>query len=132
MSGAGHSRREGARASRIARTSHDARPFGPRFVVPLLFGPLLNPINTTMIAVALALISTDLGIGADQAIWLVAALYLASAVGQPTMGKLADRIGPKKVFVSGMVVVMLAGVLPELVPSFGGAVTARVDRKSVV
>lgn len=126
MTGAAPSRSEDARAARIARTSHDSRPFGPRFVVPLLFGPLLNPINTTMIAVALAPISTDLGIGADQAIWLVAALYLASAIGQPTMGKLADRVGPKKVFVSGMVVVMLAGVLPEVLPSFGGAVAARV------
>ncbi|WP_423922421.1 MFS transporter [Frigoribacterium sp. 2-23] len=111
---------------RLARTSHDARPFGPKFVVPLLFGPLLNPINTTMIAVALAPISHDLGIGAAQAIWLVAALYLASAIGQPTMGKLADRFGPKKIFVSGMVLVIVAGILPEVATSFGGAIAARV------
>ncbi|WP_302641003.1 MFS transporter [Curtobacterium sp. SGAir0471] len=100
--------------------------FGPKLLVPVLVGPLLNPINTTMVSVALAPISRDLGIGASQAIWLVAALYLASAVAQPTMGKLADRFGPKKVFLTGLVIVGVAGVVPEVLTGFGGAVTARV------
>jgi len=100
--------------------------FGPRFVIPILFGPLLNPINTTMIAVALAPIEADLHIGADQGIWLVASLYLASAIAQPTMGKLADRFGPKKIFLVGMVIVLLAGLLPEFFTTFGGAIASRV------
>jgi MFS family permease len=79
-----------------------------------------------MIAVALAPISKDLGIGSDQAIWLVSSLYLASAIAQPTMGKLADRFGPKKIFLLGMVIVIIAGLLPDLVPTFGGAITSRV------
>ncbi|TDW49292.1 sugar phosphate permease [Curtobacterium sp. PhB42] len=92
----------------------------------MLVGPLLNPINTTMVSVALTPISRDLGIGAAQAIWLVAALYLASAIAQPTMGKLADRFGPKKVFLTGLVIVGVAGVVPEFLTGFGGAVFARV------
>ncbi|MBO9043077.1 MFS transporter [Curtobacterium flaccumfaciens] len=92
----------------------------------MLVGPLLNPINTTMVSVALTPISHDLGIGAAQAIWLVAALYLASAIAQPTMGKLADRFGPKKVFLTGLVIVGIAGVVPEVLTGFGGAVFARV------
>jgi MFS family permease len=79
-----------------------------------------------MVSVALAPISRDLGIGASQAIWLVAALYLASAIAQPTMGKLADRFGPKKVFLIGLVIVGIAGVVPEFLTGFGGAVFARV------
>ena len=100
--------------------------FGPKLLVPVLVGPLLNPINTTMVSVALAPISRDLGIGAAQAIWLVAALYLASAIAQPTMGKLADRFGPKKVFLTGLVIVGIAGIVPEFLTGFGGAVFARV------
>jgi MFS family permease len=92
----------------------------------VLLGPLLNPINTTMVSVALAPISRDLGISAAQAIWLVAALYLASAIAQPTMGKLADRFGPKKVFLVGLVVVGIAGFVPEISGGFGGAILARV------
>ncbi|GAA4673402.1 MFS transporter [Frondihabitans cladoniiphilus] len=102
------------------------RGFGPKFVIPILFGPLLNPINTTMIAVALAPIQKDLGIGSDQAMWLVSSLYLASAIAQPTMGKLADRFGPKKIFLMGMVIVIIAGLLPDLFPSFGAAILSRV------
>jgi len=79
-----------------------------------------------MVSVALAPISRDLGIGSAQAIWLVAALYLASAIAQPTMGKLADRFGPKKVFLTGLVIVGVAGVVPEVLTGFGGAVFARV------
>ncbi len=79
-----------------------------------------------MVSVALAPISRDLGIGAAQAIWLVAALYLASAIAQPTMGKLADRFGPKKVFLTGLVIVGVAGIVPEFLTGFGGAVFARV------
>ncbi|RKR75414.1 MFS transporter [Frondihabitans australicus] len=79
-----------------------------------------------MIAVALAPIQKSLGIGSDQAIWLVSSLYLASAIAQPTMGKLADRFGPKKIFLLGMVVVIVAGVLPDVLPSFGAALTSRV------
>jgi MFS family permease len=79
-----------------------------------------------MVSVALAPISRDLGIGSARAIWLVAALYLASAIAQPTMGKLADRFGPKKVFLTGLVIVGVAGVVPEVLTGFGGAVFARV------
>ncbi|GGL01415.1 MFS family permease [Curtobacterium luteum] len=109
-----------------APTDGGGSGFGPKLLVPVLVGPLLNPINTTMVSVALAPISRDLGIGAAQAIWLVAALYLASAVAQPTMGKLADRFGPKKVFLTGLVIVGVAGLVPEILTGFGGAVTARV------
>jgi MFS family permease len=79
-----------------------------------------------MIAVALAPISKDLDIGSDQAIWLVSSLYLASAIAQPTMGKLADRFGPKKIFLLGMAIVLVAGVLPDVIPTFGAALVARV------
>lgn len=102
------------------------RAFGPRFVLPVLIGPVLNPINTTMISVALVPISRDLGVPTSRAVWLVAGLYLASAVAQPVMGKFADVLGPRRVYVCGLVLVALAGVLPELWPGFGGVLAARV------
>ncbi|MEU2359038.1 hypothetical protein ABZ599_39950 [Streptomyces misionensis] len=60
--------------------------FTRRFMVPVLLGPTLNPINSTMIAVALVPIATALDITAARTIWLVAVLYLAAAISQPTMG----------------------------------------------
>lgn len=102
------------------------RGFGPRFVAPVLIGPVLNPINTTMISVALVPISRDLGIPTSRAIWLVAGLYLASAVAQPVMGRFADLLGPRRVYTAGLVGVLVAGVLPLLWPGFGGVLAARV------
>ncbi|RMI12553.1 MFS transporter [Cellulomonas triticagri] len=102
------------------------RPFGPRFVVPVLVGPVLNPINTTMISVALVPISHDLGIPTSRAVWLVAGLYLASAVAQPVMGRLADVLGPRRVYLAGLVTVLVAGVLPLVWPGFAGVLAARV------
>lgn len=58
--------------------------FGPRFVAPVPIGPVLNPIDTTMISEALVPIARDLDIASSVVIWLVAGLYLASAITQPT------------------------------------------------
>ena len=59
--------------------------FGPTFVLPLALGSMLNPINSTMISTALAPIAKDFGATVAQTGWLIAGLYLTSAVAQPTM-----------------------------------------------
>jgi len=97
-----------------------------RFVTPVLIGPVLNPINTSMIAVALVPISRDLHVTTAVVVWLVAGLYLASAIAQPTMGKLADVFGPKRVYLVGLVVVLVAGILPNIWHDFAAVLIARV------
>ncbi|MCF3176414.1 MFS transporter [Streptomyces sioyaensis] len=95
-------------------------------MAPLLLGSLLNPINSTMIATALVAIGQDFHVGAADTAWLVSAMYLASAVGQPSMGRLADRIGPRRVFVAGALTVCAAGVLGTLAPTFALLIVSRV------
>ena len=68
--------------------------FGWRFVAATSFGSALNPVNSSIIAVALVAIEHAFGVGASATISLVSALYLATAIGQPTMGRLADLVGP--------------------------------------
>ena len=67
-----------------------ARAFGLTFVLPLALGSTLNPINSTMISTALAPIGVDFHSTVAETGWLIAGLYLTSAVAQPTMGRLAD------------------------------------------
>lgn len=100
--------------------------FGPRFIAPVLLGPALNPVNITMIAVALVPISQATGTSASLAIWLVAGLYVVSAVAQPAMGRVADIFGPKKVYVAGLLIVMVGGLVPAVWASFPGALLARL------
>ena len=102
------------------------RPFGFRFISPLLLGTLLNPVNSAMIATALVPIGRDLRAGPASTAWLVAGLYLAAAVGQPTMGRVADMYGPRKVAVTGLVLVLAAGLAGTLAPGLGALVFARV------
>jgi MFS family permease len=71
-------------------------------------------------------IAGDLGAGPAQVAWLIAGLYLASAVAQPTMGRIADLIGPRRVYVGALFLVALAGVLGGLAPDLGVLIAARV------
>ncbi|MEV8567050.1 MFS transporter [Streptomyces sp. NPDC051322] len=93
---------------------------------PLLLGSLLNPLNTTMISTALVAIGHDFGIGAARTVWLVSILYLASAVAQPVLGRLADSIGPRRVFLAGLVVVAASGLVGVLAPGFGWLIASRL------
>ncbi|MEY9844475.1 MFS family permease [Streptacidiphilus sp. BW17] len=102
------------------------KAFSGTMMTPLLIGVALNPINSTMIATALVSIGTAFGVGVSSTAWLVAILYLASAVGQPTMGKLADLIGPRRIFLTGLLVVVAAGLVGALAPAFGWLIASRV------
>jgi MFS family permease len=102
------------------------RTFGFRFMSPLLLGTLLNPVNSAMIATALVPIGRDLHVGSSSTAWLVASLYLAAAVGQPTMGRIAELYGPRKVNAAGFVLVLIAGIGGALAPNLGWLVVVRV------
>jgi MFS family permease len=84
--------------------------FGFRLVTPLVASAVLNPINSTLIAVALVPIGQSFGAGPGRTAWLISALYLATAVGQPVVGLLVDRYGARRVLLSGASVVMAAGI----------------------
>jgi predicted MFS family arabinose efflux permease len=98
---------------------------GPRLQVPLYAGAVLNPVNSTAIATALSPIGRDLGVGPAAVAWLVAAMYLASAIGQPVAGRLADQYGPRRVFLAGGLLVAAAGALGTFAPTFGWLVASR-------
>ena len=117
--------------SRSGTAPSDSAPphipaFGARLMTPMLLGAVLNPVNSTMIATALVTIGHGFGVGSADTAWLVASLYLASAVAQPTMGKLADLLGARRVFQAGLVVVVAAGVVGAAAPAFGWLIVSRV------
>lgn len=103
-----------------------AKAFSWRFVTPLFLGSALNPINSSLIATALVPIAGALHVTVGRTAVLVAGLYLASAVAQPTAGKLADEFGPRKIFLTGISIVFLGGVLGSLAQNLPTLVVARV------
>ncbi|WP_020502493.1 MFS transporter [Sciscionella marina] len=96
-----------------------------KLVVPIAFGTLLQALNSSMIAVALVGIRSSFHAGASVS-WLISGLYLATAVGAPLMGRLADILGPRKVFFGGLAIVAISSVLAPFAPNIGVLIALRV------
>ena len=100
--------------------------FDRRLIVPMILGSILNPVNSSILAVALVPIGVALGAPASETAWLVSALYLATSVGQPVVGRLVDLYGPRRLFVAASVLVGAGGVLGTVAPNLPALVVARV------
>jgi MFS family permease len=93
---------------------------------PMILGAILNPVNSSIIAVSLVPIGVAFGAPPAQTAWLISGLYLATAIGQPVVGRLVDIYGPRRLYLAGTALVGVAGLLGALAPSFGVLVVARV------
>ncbi|MEW1955586.1 MFS transporter [Terrabacter sp. NPDC080008] len=92
----------------------------------MVLGSVLNPVNSSIIAVSLIPIGRDLGAAPAQTAWLISSLYVATAIGQPVVGRLVDAFGPRVPYLVGTAMVGLAGVLGMVAPGLGWLVVARV------
>lgn len=104
----------------------DKPGFDRRLLPPMMLGSVLNPINSTIISVALVPIGRALGAPASQTAWLVSALYLATSLGQPVVGRLIDLFGPRRLFLSSTSLVGVAGVVGTLAPNMAVLIVSRV------
>ena len=100
--------------------------FDRRLLAPMMLGSILNPINSSILAVSLVPIGAAFGAPPSQTAWLVGSLYLATAIGQPVVGRLVDIYGPRRLFLTATVLVGLAGVIGMVAPNLGTLVLARV------
>lgn len=94
-------------------------------VAALSIGTALNPLNSSMIAVALVVLREDFALDVATVTWVITAFYLASAAGQPLMGRLADRFGPRRLFTFGMALVAVTCAIAPFLPSFALVCVAR-------
>ncbi|WP_216628969.1 MFS transporter [Serinibacter arcticus] len=116
------------------RTGRPTTPPGPAVRAPQLSravawslgsGTILQPLNSSVIAVALVPIAASFG--SSSAIpWIVSGLYIATAVMSPTAGRLADVFGARRMYLIGLVVVTVAAVAGPFVPTAGWLVADRV------
>lgn len=81
-------------------------------------GTMLNPLNSSMISLALHSIQKEFQLSFTTVSWLISSFYLASAVAQPVTGKLGDLIGRKKMFLSGLILVAISAIGAPLAPAF--------------
>ena len=107
------------------RTS-GANVFPRRFLAPLYMGSALNPVNSSVIATALVPIAAAVHVSVGATLVLVSSLYLASAIAQPTAGKLAEEFGPRRVFMVGIVTVLAGGIVGGVAQNLTTLIVARV------
>jgi MFS family permease len=103
-----------------------AEAFDRRLLAPMMLGSVLNPVNSSIISVSLVPIGAAFGAPPAQTAWLISALYLATAIGQPVVGRLIDLFGPRRLFLAGTALTGLAGVVGVLAPNLGVLIAARV------
>ncbi|MCR2806346.1 MFS transporter [Paenibacillus soyae] len=89
-------------------------------------GILLNPLNSSMIAVAIARMQHVFGLEYTTVSWLIFSFYIASAIAQPVMGKMSDLFGRRKIFLAGLVISFFASLLAPFSPHFGCLIASRV------
>jgi MFS family permease len=80
---------------------------------------MLSPLNTSMFPVALPELQREFNTSARASTWLLTAFALASrAVGHPLAGHMADRLGPRRVLVAGLVATGLSALVAACTATF--------------
>lgn len=89
-------------------------------------GVLLNPLNSSMISVAIARLQDVYRLDFTVVSWIIFSFYIASSIAQPVMGKASDLFGRKKIFLTGLVVAFVASLLAPFSPNFGWLIVFRI------
>ncbi|RKQ32934.1 MFS transporter [Oceanobacillus halophilus] len=86
-------------------------------ILAVALGTILNPLNTTMITVALPSIQKDFQLSSTDISWLIASYFIISAIFTPLIGKLSDIYGRKLLLLIGLVLVVVSSILAPLSPN---------------
>ncbi|GGH73765.1 MFS family permease [Filimonas zeae] len=97
-----------------------------RFMVPLVLGNMLNPLNSTMLATALVTICQAFGKEISAGALLIIPLYFTSAIGQPLMGRLADIYSARRVSSAGYALVLISAGIGITATHFNWLIVSRV------
>ncbi|MFC5471218.1 MFS transporter [Cohnella suwonensis] len=97
-----------------------------RLMISVGLGVLLNPLNSSMISVAIPRLQHVYRLDFTVVSWIIFSFYIASAIAQPVMGKASDLFGRKKIFLTGLVVAFVASFFAPLSPNFGWLIVFRI------
>jgi DHA2 family methylenomycin A resistance protein-like MFS transporter len=102
----------------------------PRWLglLALALGVTVQPLNSTMIVIALPRIATALQIDPALGAWLITAYLLATVITQPALGKLGDRLGHRRLFLLGQVGFALSSLAATGAPNFPLLLACRIGQ----
>ena len=107
-----------------APTGTGASPW--RALWALVIGFFMILVDSTIVSVATPAIMTGLNADINEVVWVTSAYLLAYAVPLLFTGRLGDQIGPKKVYLAGLVLFTASSLWCGLSGSAGMLIVARV------
>lgn len=109
-------------STRLAHGSHRSRRWA---LAVLAVTQLMVILDGTIVNVALPTIRADLGFSDAGLAWVVNAFFIAFALLLLPAGRLADLVGARRVFLTGLVTFTLASALCGLAPTAEALLAAR-------
>ncbi|MGC4937597.1 DHA2 family efflux MFS transporter permease subunit [Kribbella sp. DT2] len=106
------------------QVSPDVRPWPALWALVLGFFMIL--VDSTIVSVATPAILTDLDADVSSVVWVTSAYLLAYAVPLLITGRLGDRFGPKKLYLTGLTLFTLASIWCGLTGSIEMLIVARI------
>ncbi|NLE82011.1 MAG: MFS transporter [Rhodococcus sp.] len=103
----------------------DAPPVPFRVSGAAATGSILQPLNSSMIAVAIVGIAADFGSPSGVS-WVISAMYITTAVCAPMAGRLGILFGARRVFVAGLILVCLGSTIGMAAPDVTWLIVAYV------
>ena len=119
-------------------TSHSSQPLQPLTGGKLVLGTValslavfMNVLDSSIANVSIPAISGDLGVSPQQGTWVITSFAVANAISVPLTGWLTQRFGQVRLFITSILLFLLASILCGLAPSMEVLIAARVLQGAV-
>ncbi|MDF3311208.1 MFS transporter [Rhodococcus sp. T2V] len=106
-------------------TQRDVSPIPFRVSGAAATGTILQPLNSSMIAVAIVGITAQFGPNANVS-WVISAMYITTAVCAPMSGRLGSMLGARRVFLAGLIFVAIGSISGACAPNVGWLIASYV------
>jgi len=99
--------------------------------IALSLATFMNVLDTSIANVSIPTMAGDLGVSPDQGTWVITSFGVANAVSVPLTGWLTQRFGQVRLFITSVVLFVIASWLCGLAPSFESLIAFRVLQGAV-
>jgi len=99
--------------------------------IALSLAVFMNVLDTSIANVSLTAIAGDLGVSPDQGTWVITSFGVANAISLPLTGWLTRRFGQVRLFMSAVILFVIASFLCALAPNIGMLILFRIMQGAV-
>jgi DHA2 family multidrug resistance protein len=99
--------------------------------VALALATFMNVLDTSIANVSIPAIAGDMGVSPNQGTWVITSFAVSNAISVPLTGWLTQRFGQVRLFVTSVLLFVLASILCGMAPSIQLLIAARVIQGAV-